>query len=541
MYPNFKGASFENPIGFGGKGAGVYPYQDPNQSPYLPVPFTMNNSTVHPGQQINQRPYINNNANNPSVPVSQAPPSAIRSTRGDDNPDSPYSDNRNVASQFGYTAAEPNLGISLVNAILPGPFKLDDPNYGRPGTYDRQGNIFANDGRSYSSVTGNPEGYRGFSDFYDTHFGPENNFSKMRSIDSDGDGKPDYDWVQSALGSPQMSIHPEIGGVTRYDHMRGINPGTQNHGLRNTRALLNYNTFGNPNSPFAGTSNAYMGEDGRMVDDFGNQVTVPEMSYELLQMDPNAIPNLPEELTGKIGYSTGDVFISPNDKGVSGNYVVGEDGSLRSTQGTMVSFTDPTTGEAVSTLSKQFDAEGNPYHTTAGSDKIIEDTLVGTDFDLGVSADADEIYNSSSLDGMFDTPTPSDYNTVSSPTEISLVDGSFASQANIDNFAPTEAGHYNFNPAYDLSTQPSNPYGNAFDGVPEVAPAAPPVVEDIASVPHQSYHEPDNNGSDDWSGNDAQVSSHDLGNNVSHDWGMHSAGGKIYASKGGYVNSVGGK
>ena len=53
------------------------------------------------------------------------------------------------------------------------------------------------------------------------------------------------------------------------------------------------------------------------------------------------------------------------------------------------------------------------------------------------------------------------YDMQPSPEEISLVDGTTADFLNT--VAPTEAGQYNFNPAYDLSTQPSNPFGTSFD------------------------------------------------------------------------------
>ncbi len=55
------------------------------------------------------------------------------------------------------------------------------------------------------------------------------------------------------------------------------------------------------------------------------------------------------------------------------------------------------------------------------------------------------------------------YNMQASPEEISLVDGTTAGF--LDTVAPTEAGQYNFNPAYDLSTQPSNPFGTSFDNI----------------------------------------------------------------------------
>ena len=53
------------------------------------------------------------------------------------------------------------------------------------------------------------------------------------------------------------------------------------------------------------------------------------------------------------------------------------------------------------------------------------------------------------------------YSMQPSPEELSLVDGTVAGFLNT--VAPTEAGQYNFNPAFNLSTQPSNPFGTSFD------------------------------------------------------------------------------
>jgi len=280
------------------------------------------------GDNYNYQDYFMNNGV-PYQPFSYpdaapaAPTVAAASDDGGYDPtrDGVYSetDLRPVAGGFGYKETEYNPMIGLINAFTP--FNFDNPEYGLPGTYDHRGNIFGSDGISRSPVTGEVKGYKDVDTYKNTLI---NNYNTSRAA-----GKNMFD---SLFGSPEGSTDPTIGGMSRADRMKGLTPASRDHSLYNTYGVLNYNTYGDTYGMFS-------------PEDFD---TIPEVTYRGLGLDPNAVGGMKnkEGLTGRIGSDIGDVYLSYDNP--NSPHVITDDGSLMSKDGTLVSTTNPFTGEKTS-------------------------------------------------------------------------------------------------------------------------------------------------------------------------------------------------
>lgn len=266
-------------------------------------------------------------------------------------------DKRPIAQSYGYQQPASNVlgGIGTIAGMMAGVPGLGyvagkigkamdqsgKPAYGSEGTYDAQGNVFGSEGRAYDPVTGSaaqsyasPESYLGNYLGVGTPegvFGSSSSYGKLRNA---GEGIPG-----SLLGSYDNSVY----NVSRADRMRGITPAGQ-QGITTTYGLMRDNMSGE----------AY-------GDDFN------EITLDNLGLDPNARDyGVPKTgLTGEIGTDAGDVFISG---GSYNPYVVSDTGSMTGASGTLVSTTDPRTGEKVSLMSKQ---DGGGF-TSAGAADIAE-------------------------------------------------------------------------------------------------------------------------------------------------------------------------
>ena len=287
------------------------------------------------GDEYNYQDYFMNNGvpyqpfSYPDAAPSPAPTVAAESDGSyDPAKDGVYSetDLRPVAGGFGYKETEYNPMIGLINAITP--FNFDNPEYGLPGTYDHRGNIFGRDGISRSPVTGEVKGYKDIDTYKNTLI---NNYNTSRAA-----GKNMFD---SVFGSPEGSMDPTIGGMSRADRMKGLTPASRDYGLYNTYGVLNYNTYGDTYGMFGDTDE---------YGEYGMFNEIPEVTYRGLGLDPNSVMGMKNKdgLTGRIGSDIGDVYLSYDNP--KSPHVITDDGSLMSKDGTLVSTTNPFTGEKTS-------------------------------------------------------------------------------------------------------------------------------------------------------------------------------------------------
>jgi len=312
-----------------------------------------------------------------SPAVEEVPPMAIPD--GDDKNTSQYGpygttdrQQRNVAGSFGYQQQDPNVMISMLNALNPTPFKMEDPKYGLPGTYGPDGNIFATNERSYDPITGAPKGFKDLGTVYDTFLNPEtNNWSKMNKVQRYNKDTEEFEqlpFLDRLLGSPEASVYTEIGGVPRLERMEGINPATENYGLRNTYAALYNNTYGY-GTPGAARPDQRTQDIGRMfgthMDGSGNLVeTSPRLTYDHLGINKNSIGGLTDKPTGVLGYTPGDAFIDPNN---DRPYIIAKDGSVVGSDGTKFSWTNPVTQEKTNLFNRVDPDDPSKGVTSKGS------------------------------------------------------------------------------------------------------------------------------------------------------------------------------
>ena len=296
-----------------------------------------------------------------TVPGMPAPPSTgasgtvqAASSGGDDPVSSP--DYRPAAQALGYTASQSNP-LAGVLAMVPGGSFINsalnmNPDYGKPGTYDAQGNVFGYEGRAYNPVTGSAAAsYASPSAAYNT---VTNSYGQLRNMGVNPIG--------SALGSYENSTY----NISRADRMRGITPAGQ-AGLSTTYGLMRSNA------------------------DLAPGETPGSVTFSQLGLDPNARSyGVPETgLTGQIGTGTGDVFISG---GSYNPYVVSGTGSMTGQSGTLVATTDPRTGEKVSLLGDD--------GSTAGSASRVQEMM-----DYNADMGGDDDYNPSGGTTFSSTPT----------------------------------------------------------------------------------------------------------------------------------------
>lgn len=274
-----------------------------------------------------------------------------------------------VAQRFGYspTKANPLAMVPYIGGMF------GSGEYGQPGTYDAQGNVFGRDGRAYDPITGAPAAsFRSRSDYL------ENIGDSYNALSASGEGA-----ISSALGSYKNSPYY----ISRTERMKGLTP-AELLGIYTTSGALRSNTFDN-----AG----------------------PESTFDITPSDlgfADGVPNLTgNALTGRIGTETGDVFITADNQ----MGVVTDRGSIALPGGGYLVQTDnPVTGESISLLSPQ---EGGGY-STVGSGNIIqaEDIIDYSSSDDNYS-DTGYDYGGYEDDNNDDTSYGNDYSFNSEPSQ----------------------------------------------------------------------------------------------------------------------------
>jgi len=284
-----------------------------------------------------------------TVPGMPAPPTtsssgttAAASTGGNEDDTFGSPDYRPISQSYGYTAAQSNPLAGMLS-LVPGGSLINsalniNPDYGRPGTYDAQGNIFGESGRAYNPITGAAaQSYASPSAYKDNLFG---SYNQLRTVGENP--------ISSGLGSYENSVY----NISRADRMAGITPAGQ-QGITTTYGLMRSNA------------------------DLAPGETPANIELRDLGLDPNARNyGVPETgLTGEIGTGAGDVFISG---GSYNPYVVSDTGSMTGQSGTLVSTTNPLTGEKVSLLGDD--------GSTAGSASRVQEML---DYNADMGGDED--------------------------------------------------------------------------------------------------------------------------------------------------------
>jgi len=283
--------------------------QIPNVSPPVPPNQTLDNSQSTPSKNMGsgasmQDPFV-----------------------GDS--DFEFAANKIPAAQsLGYTQGTQSLlnAIPVVGSIarMTG-YEAPTDTYGDYGTYDAEGNVFGNEGRSYDPITGAAaQSYAKPSDWYGSWlgigtpegaFGPSSSYGKLRAA---GESIP-----SSVLGSYENSIY----NVPRQDRVLGYSPAevaglnTMNAQARRNADILSGDIF----------------NDADLVD-----ITAKDLGFT----DARPMPSAPSSGTYAYGTQTGDVFTTP------GSYqtgVINESGQVETPTGTVVQTTD-TFGNTVSLL-----------------------------------------------------------------------------------------------------------------------------------------------------------------------------------------------
>lgn len=208
-----------------------------------------------------------------------------------------------VAESRGYTRSEANPAallnvVPVVGPMISSGFGIEN-NYGKEGTYDADGNVFASDGRAYNPITGEAAAsYSGNTSFYDSY---TDSYGKLRDA---GEGV-----IGSALGDYAESTY----NIPREQRNYGATAAGQ-VGIRDTGTLIRENTaLSNPDLIY--TEPQY--------DDFGNIIDYKDPFTGKLKserMDPTLSPNWDEETMSPSYNEIGirDLGIDPTQQGGSG-------------------------------------------------------------------------------------------------------------------------------------------------------------------------------------------------------------------------------
>ena len=261
----------------------------------------------------------------PTTPVVKDPfagdPAFSQGNDGQSNSTPDYS---NVASGLGYTKSPASLAglaglVPVVGPMIAGGM---ESNYGKPGTYDAQGNVFGDEGRAYNPVTGTPvASYANRETALNTVTG---GYDKLREAGTNP--------IASALGSYENSIN----NVSRTDRFQGYTPSGKT-GYNSMVDELRLNEGLEDDDRFKTTSEMQVAAFGR------------------------EIPNY----TNVMGTNVGDTLVS-GDTGAA--YVVGNNGSISNADGTLISSTNPVTGEKVSLMTS---IPGGGF-TSKGANTIVK-------------------------------------------------------------------------------------------------------------------------------------------------------------------------
>jgi hypothetical protein len=236
-----------------------------------------------------------------------------------------------AAQSLGYTKGTQNpLGILQAVPVLGtamgamGAFdNMPNQTYGKPGTYDAQGNVFGEKGRAYNPVTGAPaQSYASTGDWMggwlgigtpEGAFGSSSSYGKLRAA---GEDIPN-----SLFGSYENSTY----NIPRADRMFGVSPASQ-QGMGTIAGNIAANTQLRTGRDMGLEFDPSFGSTGKDI--------TPEMlGFNKSSMRYNAAKNN----TGVFGTGVGDIFTTP------GSYqqgVINEKGQVVTPDGTMVSITD---------------------------------------------------------------------------------------------------------------------------------------------------------------------------------------------------------
>ena len=198
-----------------------------------------------------------------------------------------------AAQSLGYTKGTQNpLGILQAVPVLGtamgvmGAFdNMPNQTYGKPGTYDAQGNVFGKKGRAYNPVTGAPaQSYASTDDWFNS---VGDSYTKLRASGED--------YFNSIFGSYENSTY----NIPRADRMFGVSPASQ-QGMGTIAGNIAANTqlrtgrdMGLEFDPSFGST--------------GNNITPEMLGFDKSSMRYNVAANN----TGVFGTGVGDIFTTP--------------------------------------------------------------------------------------------------------------------------------------------------------------------------------------------------------------------------------------
>jgi len=276
------------------------------------------------------------NLQNPiDVPNTYSPPQVISADTKDQTnyiqSDTSNNDNEvdntartELATSYGYTPSPGNPmmllpGGAFLSGIVGAPTDV-----GKPGTFDSEGNIYGEDGRSYDVVTGQQAGYATPGDFYDART------SSYDALRNEG-----LDPIQSFLGTYEGSYLD----IPKEQQDYGANPASR-EGIRNTMGDLRYNTaIENPELIF--TNPVYGGPGGYEIvgyrdpftgltkDQFNQSVQYNE--DDMITFRDISLPGIPEYGSGMQAFRANEQAGNPavfGDREKLGQFTQDDDGNF---------------------------------------------------------------------------------------------------------------------------------------------------------------------------------------------------------------------
>lgn len=270
----------------------------------------------------------------PAPPATNASGTTAASSGGGDDNSFGSPDYRPAAQALGYTASQSNPLTGML-AMIPGGSLISgalnlNPDYGKPGTYDAQGNVFGESGRAYNPVTGAAaQSYASPAAYKDNLFG---SYGQLRTVGENP--------LSAGLGSYENSIY----NVSREDRMRGYSPG-ELAGVNTMQAQARRNA-------------EIMGQD------MYNEADLFDINAQMLGFDSSRpAPTAPSSGTYAYGTGAGDVFTTGAGYQTG---VINKSGQIETPTGTVVQTSD-TQGNTVSLL-------GTPEENFANIDYLSNTT-----------------------------------------------------------------------------------------------------------------------------------------------------------------------
>lgn len=281
------------------------------------------------------------NLQNPvAVPDTYAPPKNISADTQDQTnyiqDDTSNNDNSNIdntgrtdlAQSYGYTPSPSNPMM-----LVPGGAFISDmfgapTDVGKPGTFDTEGNVYGEDGKSYDIITGQQAGYATPGDFYD---------ARTSSYDALRD--KGLDPVQSFLGTYEGSYLD----IPKAQQDYGANPATRD-GIRNSMGDIRYNTaIENPELIFTQPQYGDFGDiigytdpfTGLTKDQFNQSIQFDDA--DMVKYRDVSLPGIPEYGSGMQAFNANKEAGNPvvfGDREKLGQFVQEDDGSYSPSIGT---------------------------------------------------------------------------------------------------------------------------------------------------------------------------------------------------------------